>query len=243
MLKRILGVEIPCASNLPEEFLLECKKFDYIPLLTLENISFVEIPPTIIDLKTNDCKPFRKLLRSKGITNQYDTTELLRNKGIIDQGEITELLKNKGITGEANITEKLLRNRGMTNEDDIMEILKSMENTDEDEITEGLITQMKHNHLCNRIPPFYPFVWIPQKIATDIKTMETPFERFGKKSFIHSLATFIPINEDWRIRNTFFTQLIAILLKRVKYDVNTKLEYSYYISDKIKLNLFIAVIG
>lgn len=247
MLKRIIGVDIPCASNLPGEFLEACEthSYDCIPVLSPDNVIFHQIPPNIIDPKANESKSFRDLLRNKGITPQYDTTELLTIKGITDCDVITELLKNKGLEVDdvCNTTEKILRKNGITNEDDINELLESMQNTDEDDLTEGLIAQIKHNHACNRVPLFYPLAWISLKVANSIKTMITPFDRFGKQSFIHSLSTFIPVNEDYRIRNVFFTQLIAILLKRVPYNVNTKLEYSYYISNTIKLNLFIATIG
>lgn len=185
MLKRILTVEIPCAINLPDEFLEEHKDFSCIPLLTLEKISFIQIPPDILDPVTNDTTPFVKLLIKKGITDQESIDELI----------------------------------------------------------DGLQTNMKYNASRNRVPEFYPLAWIPLNLASQIRTMKTPFERFGKKSFIYSLATLIPVNEDYRLRNVFFTQLIAILLKRVDYDKNTKLEYSYYISNNFILNLFIAVIG
>ncbi len=184
MLKTILGVQIPCASNLPGEFLGEHKDFTCIPLLTHKDICFVQIPVDIIDLRKMDFTNFHALLDSKGIKEEEDIEDL----------------------------------------------------------TKSLVDNMRYNLARNQTPPFYPWTWIPLHISTNIQTMLTPFTRNGKKCFIHSMATIIPVNEDYRIRNVFYTQLIAILLKRVERDVNTKLEYSYYISNAI-LYLFIAVIG
>jgi len=185
ILKRVLKVEIPCAINIPEEFIGVHDNFDCIPLFTLENVLFYRIPADILDPIKNDTTPYENLLKKIGITKQEDIDDLIV----------------------------------------------------------ALRDNMEFNHRYGQVTPFYPLSWISEEVASSIQFMKTPFDRFGKKCFIYSLATMIPVSENYRIRNVFFTQMILILLKRVERDDNTKLEYSYYISNKLKLNLFIAVIG
>lgn len=188
MLKNILGAEIPLASNLPCEFLQEhANSFDCIPLLLLDTIQFIKVPPNIIPLEES----------------QHDTTSLTR----------------------------FLGKYGITLKEDV------------DDIAEGFRNEMKYNKSVNVSVPYLPLVWIPQKTASDIKTMKTPITKMYRPSFIHSIAVVIPVNVDRLLQHIFFQQMIAILLKRVDYKEDSKLEYSYYISNEVKLNLFIAIIG
>lgn len=186
---------------------------------TLMDAALMALTANALPCKQDDLLP-EKLHRTLGETFSEIPTIDLNNVAFIN-------LPGTILRKKPDALVALLRGHGITDEEKLSEIRDALRSVvDHDRATRN-----------GQIGDRYPMAFI--RAGTPIGVMATPMDDVVG-GVIHSIATFVPVNQEPLMQHAYYRQLVTILYVKAMKRQPISLTFCYEVSEEGKMHLFLA---